>query len=58
MLDQRMPIAFTPDANCLPEVISIRESVILVKSGASKKISGIVFNQISYNIELDQTHIL
>ena len=37
MLDQRMPMAFTPDTNCLPEGISISDSVVLVKSGAANK---------------------
>ena len=38
MLDQRMPMAFTPDTDCLPEGISISDSVVLVKSGVANKI--------------------
>ena len=58
MLDQRMPMVFTPDTDCLPERISIPYLVVLVKSGAANKISVLVFNETSYNIQLDKNAYL
>lgn len=54
MSDQRMPIAFTPDADCLPEGISIPDSLVLVKSGAANKLRVLVANETSHNIQLDK----
>ena len=38
MLDERSPITFTQNAECLPEGISLPGSVILGKSGAADKV--------------------
>ena len=42
ILDQRMPMAFTSDTDCLPEGISIPDLVVVVKSGAANKINVLV----------------
>ena len=47
-------MAFTPDTDCFPKAISIPNSVVLVKSGAVNKISVLVVNETSYNIQLDK----
>ena len=47
-------MAFTPDTDCFPKAISIKNSVVLVKSGAVNKISVLVANETSYNIQLDK----
>lgn len=39
ILNQRIPMAFTRDSDCLTEWIAISESVALVKSGPAHKIS-------------------
>ena len=39
MLDERSPITFTQNAECLPEGISLPGSVILGKSGAADKVT-------------------
>ena len=48
MLDHRMPMAFTPDADCLPDLL------VLVKIGAANKMSVLVANETSHNIQLDK----
>lgn len=39
MLNERIPMAFAGDPDCLTEWIAISESVALVKSGPANKIS-------------------
>ena len=39
MLDQTMPMVFTPDTECLVEGISIPDSVAVVKSGAGNNVN-------------------
>ena len=58
MTDHRFPMAFTPDADCLPEGISIPDSVVLVKSGAANKISVVVVDKTSHNIKLNKNTYL
>ena len=47
-------MAFIPDTDCFSKAISIPNSVVLVKSGAVNKISVLVVNETSYNIQLDK----
>ena len=54
MLDQIMPMAFALDTDCLPEGISIPDSLVLVKSGAANKINVLVVYEASQNIQLDK----
>lgn len=54
MLDQKMPMAFSPDAHYLPEGILILDSLVLVKSGAANKMSDLVANETSHNIQLNK----
>ena len=53
MLDQRLSIAFTQDTDCLIEGISIPDSAALVKKSTVNKISVLVVNETSHNIQLD-----
>lgn len=52
MLDQRMPMAFIPDTDCLPEGVSIPYSVVAVKSDAANKTNVLVFKETSNNMQL------
>ena len=54
MTDHRFPMAFTPDVDCLPEGISIPDSVVLVKSGAKHHI----IDKTSHNIKLNKNTYL
>lgn len=58
MLDQRMPMAFIPDTDCLPEGVSIPYSVVAVKSDAANKTNVLVFKETSNNMQLyKNTHL-
>ena len=51
IVDQRMPMTFTPDADCLHERISIPDSVVEVKTCAANKIIVLVVNETSLYIQ-------
>ena len=58
MFNQRMSMALTPDKDCLPDGISIPDSVVVIKSGAANKINVLIVTQTSQNIQLDKNTYL
>ena len=52
IVDQRMPMTFTPDTDYLREGNSIPDSVLVIKSGVANKINDLVVNETSLNIHL------
>ena len=52
IVDQRMPMTFTPDTDYLREGNSIPDSVLVIKSGVANKINVLVVNETSLNIHL------
>lgn len=58
LLDERIAMAFIPDTDCLPEGISVPDSLVLIKSDAANKINVLVVNEASHNIQLDMNTYL